>query len=73
MYLRQLSLTNFKNIAEAQLTFSTKINCFLGDNGMGKSNLLDAIHYLSFCKSFTGVADNMIIRLGEDFTMARAS
>ena len=73
MYLRQLTLTNFKNIAEAQLTFSTKINCFLGDNGMGKSNLLDAIHYLSFCKSFTGVTDNMIIRLGEDFTMARAS
>ena len=55
MELRSLTLTNFKNIGEASLDFSPKINCFLGDNGMGKSNLLDAIHYLSFCRSFTGV------------------
>ena len=48
--LKSLAINNFKNIAEARLEFSPKINCFLGDNGMGKSNLLDAIHYLSFCK-----------------------
>ncbi len=71
MELRSLTLTNFKNIGEASLDFSPKINCFLGDNGMGKSNLLDAIHYLSFCRSFASVADTMVIRRGEDFAMAR--
>lgn len=73
MLLCRLSLTNFKNIAEASLDFSPKINCFLGNNGMGKSNLLDAIHYLSFCKSFTGMTDSMLMRRGEDFTTAKAS
>lgn len=73
MQLLHLSLTNFKNIAEASLDFSPKINCFLGNNGMGKSNLLDAIHYLSFCKSFSGMTDAMLLRRGEDFLTARAS
>ena len=72
MELCHLTLTNFKNIAEASLDFSPKINCLLGNNGMGKSNLLDAIHYLSFCKSFTGMTDAMLIRRGEDFATARA-
>lgn len=72
MQLLHLSLTNFKNIAETSLDFSPKINCFLGNNGMGKSNLLDAIHYLSFCKSFSGVTDAMLLRRGEDFATARA-
>lgn len=72
MRLCHLSLTNFKNIADASLDFSPKINCFLGNNGMGKSNLLDAIHYMSFCKSFTGSTDQMLIRRGEDFTTASA-
>ncbi|MDE6048548.1 MAG: DNA replication and repair protein RecF [Paramuribaculum sp.] len=71
MLLRNLTLTNFKNIAEARLDFSPKINCFLGNNGMGKSNLLDAVYFLSFCKSFTGVPDSMLIRDGEDFAMAK--
>ena len=51
MVLKSIALTNFKNIASADLEFSPKVNCLLGDNGMGKSNLLDAIHYLSFTKS----------------------
>lgn len=71
MQLNSLTLTNFKNIAEAHLDFSPKINCFLGNNGMGKSNLLDAIYFMSFCKSFTGVPDSMLIREGEDFAMAK--
>ena len=71
MQLDSLTLHNFKNIPEASLEFSPKINGFLGDNGMGKSNLLDAIHFLSFCKSFTGVTDAMMIRSGEEFAMAR--
>ena len=73
MQLLHLSLTNFKNIAEASLDFSPKINCFLGNNGMGKSNLLDAIFYLSFCKSFSGMTDAMLMRRGEDFAMAKVS
>lgn len=73
MYLNHLSLTNFKNIAEVSLTFTPKINCFLGNNGMGKSNLLDAIHFLSFCRSFSGMTDSQLIRQGEDFAIAKAS
>ena len=71
MRLEELSLTNFKNIPEARLEFSGKVNCFLGNNGMGKSNMLDAIYFLSFCKSFSRVPDKMVIRRGEDFAMAR--
>ena len=51
MILKDISILNYKNIAEAALEFSPKINCFTGNNGMGKTNLLDAIYYLSFCKS----------------------
>lgn len=67
--LTRLHITNFKNIAEADLSFSPNINALLGDNGMGKSNLLDAIYYLSFCKSFTSLPDAGIVRAGETFTM----
>lgn len=73
MILRRLSLANFKNIAEVSLELSPKINCFLGDNGMGKSNLLDALYFLSFCKSFTGATDNMLVRRGEDFATLRGT
>ena len=71
--LKHLSLTNFKNIPEARLEFSGKVNCFLGNNGMGKSNMLDAIYFLSFCKSFSRVPDRMLIRRGEDFAIAKGS
>ncbi|MCM1137546.1 MAG: DNA replication and repair protein RecF [Duncaniella sp.] len=71
MQLKLLSLTNFKNIAEARLMFSGKVNCFLGNNGMGKSNLLDAIYFLSFCKSFSRINDRMLIRRGEEFAIVR--
>ena len=71
MRLYELSLNNFKNISEARLELSGKVNCFLGNNGMGKSNLLDAIYFLSFCKSFSGVNDRLLIRRGEEWTMVR--
>lgn len=71
MRLEELSLTNFKNIPSARLELSGKVNCFLGNNGMGKSNLLDAIYFLSFCKSFTGVTDRMAITRGEDFAILK--
>ncbi len=62
MYLQQLSLVNFKNIAEAQIDLARGVNCFVGDNGSGKTNLLDAIHYLSMCKSAFGLSDGQCIR-----------
>lgn len=73
MLLNRLAIANFKNIADARLEFSPKVNCFLGDNGMGKSNLLDAIYYLSFCKSFSGLADMQLIRRGESFATMRGN
>ncbi|MCM1406816.1 MAG: DNA replication and repair protein RecF, partial [[Clostridium] fimetarium] len=73
MQIKTLAATNFKNIADARLEFSSKANCFLGDNGMGKSNLLDAVYYLSFCKSFSGLADSSVVRLGEEFMTLRGT
>jgi DNA replication and repair protein RecF len=67
MYLQRLTVSNFKNYEEASLQFSDKINCFIGDNGAGKTNLLDAIHYLSFCKSYFNPVDMQNIRHHEDF------
>jgi DNA replication and repair protein RecF len=67
MYLTKLFLVNFKNYNESEFQFSDKINCFVGNNGVGKTNLLDAIHYLSFCKSYFNTSDTQNIRHGEDF------
>lgn len=67
MYLESLSLLNFKNLEEADLQFSSDLNCFIGNNGAGKTNLMDAIYYLSFCKSFLNPSDSMNIRHEEDF------
>lgn len=67
MYLDRLKITNFKNYVEASQVFSPKINCFTGDNGTGKTNLLDAIHYLSFCKSYFNPVDTQNIKHGENF------
>jgi DNA replication and repair protein RecF len=61
MFLQKLSLINFKNYHEAELSFSEKINCFVGNNGEGKTNLLDAIYYLSFCKSYFNAMDSQNI------------
>lgn len=69
MILNRLTIVNYKNIPSADLQFSSNVNCFLGNNGMGKTNLLDAIYYLSFCKSFTNIADSQNIRHNEDFFM----
>lgn len=64
MILKSLSVIDFKNIESAELEFSPNINCFLGNNGMGKSNLLDALYFMSYCRSFTGVADSLLVRRG---------
>ena len=73
MFLSKISIINYKNIKEAALTLSPKINCFIGHNGEGKTNLLDAVYYLSFCKSAHAMADSHVIRHGEDFFMLDAS
>ena len=67
MYLKKLALTNFKNYELSELEFSPKINCFVGNNGVGKTNILDAIHYLSLTKSFFNNIDSISIRHGEDY------
>lgn len=69
MFLDKLSILNYKNIAEAQLTFSPKLNCFIGHNGEGKTNLLDSVYYLSFCRSSCSVPDSQVMRHGSDFFM----
>jgi DNA replication and repair protein RecF len=66
MYLEHLSLLNFKNCREVSLDFSPGINCLVGHNGAGKTNLLDAIYYLSFCKSYFNSFDNQNILHEQD-------
>jgi DNA replication and repair protein RecF len=67
MYISKLFLINFKNYGQAELEFCNKFNCFVGNNGEGKTNLLDAIHYLSFCKSFFNAIDSQNIYFGAPF------
>ena len=67
MLLKQLSILNFKNCAELNIEFVDGVNCFLGNNGEGKTNLLDAIYYLSFCKSYFNSIDSQNIKHDEPF------
>jgi len=67
MLLRQLSLINYKNFEFKELVFDSKINCFVGDNGVGKTNILDAIYHLSFGKSYFNPISSQNIRHGSDF------
>ncbi|MGE5423987.1 MAG: DNA replication/repair protein RecF [Syntrophothermus sp.] len=73
MYLKKLSVTNFKSYCQDDFVFSDKINCFVGNNGVGKTNLLDAIHYLSFCKSYFNPLDSQNIRHNEDYFVVTGS
>ena len=57
MYLRRLSILNYKNIRDAEVELSEGLNCFGGINGAGKTNVLDAVYYLSMCKSALGSTD----------------
>jgi DNA replication and repair protein RecF len=71
MHLKTLSLVNFKNYEQVDIPLSSKINCFVGENGVGKTNLLDAIHYLSLCKSNLNPVDSQNIRYDEDFLVVQ--
>ena len=67
MILEQLSIVNYKNIGEASMHFSPKVNCFIGDNGAGKTNVLDAVYFLSFCHSSATVQDSLVLRHDQEF------
>ena len=67
MHLKKLSLINFKNYCDAGIEFDAGVNAFVGGNGEGKTNLLDAIHYLSLCKSYFNAIDGQNIKQQEDF------
>ncbi len=67
MYLKKISLFNYKNFSEASFDFDTKINCFVGKNGIGKTNVLDAIYHLSYGKSYFNPLAVQNIKHGEEF------
>jgi len=67
MHLKKLNLLNFKNFESMQFDFDAKINCFVGSNGIGKTNVLDAIYYLSFTKSYFNPNNSQIIKHDTDF------
>ncbi len=71
MHLKTLSLVNFKNYEQVDIPLSSKINCFVGENGVGKTNLLDAIHYLSLCKSNLNPVDSQNVRYDQDFLVVQ--
>ena len=70
MYLKKISLLNFKNIAQEELALCPGINCLVGDNGAGKTNVIDAVYYLSMCKSSLTMTDGQSVRHGADFFLA---
>ena len=71
MQLNRIDILNFKNISEARLEFSPGVNCFLGMNGMGKSNLLEAIYFLSMSRPMHSLPESALIRHGEEMLMVK--
>ena len=71
MWLKNLTLLNFKNYNSADLIFSNSVTAFVGNNGAGKTNLLDAIHYLCLCKSYFNPVDSQQIKTGEDLFLVQ--
>ena len=67
MILQKISIINYKNISQTSLNLSSKLNCFVGSNGVGKTNLLDAVYFLSFCHSSFTNLDSMVINHDQDF------
>ena len=71
MTLENIEILNFKNIPSAKLEFSPGVNCLLGMNGMGKSNLLDAIHLLSMARTMSSLPDSSLMRHGEEMMLVK--
>ncbi|MBR4923077.1 MAG: DNA replication and repair protein RecF [Bacteroidaceae bacterium] len=73
MILKRISILNYKNLEQVELDFSPKMNCIIGQNGMGKTNLLDAVYYLSFCKSATNAIDSQNVKHNQEFFVIQGS
>ena len=71
MHLKTLSLLNFKNYEQVDIPLSEKINCFVGENGVGKTNILDAVHYLALCKSNLNPIDTQNIMYNQEFSVVQ--
>lgn len=67
MHLKSIKILNFKNLEDININFSQKLNCFTGNNGVGKTNILDAIFYLSFTKSYFNTSDLMNVNSNNNF------
>lgn len=67
MHLEKIHLVNFKNYEEVEIQLSEGVNCFVGKNGAGKTNILDAVHYLSMCKSYMNTIDRQNVRFEQPF------
>lgn len=73
MHLENLSLLNFKNYPELRVKFSSEINCFVGPNGSGKTNVLDAVHFLCLTKSALNFTDSQLILHGKSMLLSKGT
>ena len=73
MILKRLTIINYRNIAQADIELSPKLNCLTGRNGMGKTNLLDAVYYLSFCKSSFNPIDAQVMLHDSEYSVLHGS
>lgn len=71
MDLRHIEIVNFKNIRDAKLDFCSGVNCLLGKNGMGKSNLLEAVYLLSMSRPMTSIPESALVTHGQDMLMVK--
>ena len=69
VFLKKISIINYKNILDKQYELDPKINCFVGDNGVGKTNILDAVYHLSMGKSYFNVKNDQLINRGKDYML----
>ena len=66
-YLKKISIINYKNIVDKEYNLDPKINCFVGNNGVGKTNILDSIYHLALGKSYFNLRNDQLINKNEDF------
>jgi len=69
VFLKKISIINYKNILDKEYELDPKINCFVGDNGVGKTNILDAVYHLSMGKSYFNVKNDQLINRGKDYML----